>query len=470
MKRIFPFELEGRKVLGFDTGLDSAAFAKTRLAQILTHGGYVVPPSLELPVQGWTAKGVIEREGSMVIWGPSFGEDPVKRLDLLITAGPADQGLDALNHWLRARFLLPGGETLPPPFPAGALLSPDGAVLFPPEALIRRVIVGDEWYAGAEKWTHPDLAGNAAVSFCAAALLYRVFCGVEPFPAADIETLRLDMREGNFLPPDLAAPGLDERAAKFITGSLSCGKLEPAPDLKTLLRFLRSPPSRAVLNHANGVAGSKTAAYFRPQSDEERAKLALKREKYEKKRTGTVKTRRFIRRNTAIIGGIAAGALILGLVAWSLVSSWSERPTTQGMSPREVVESYYQAMDTLDHEMMEACVLKNNETGKADISMIVNLTVITKVRQAYEQGQSYIPAREWLEAGSPATEAVIFGPVELRIQDAGARQPGSEPAEEAAFEARYTMWLPGEENQLHRDELRLVLYKNAWRIAEITRE
>jgi hypothetical protein len=194
--------------------------------------------------------------------------------------------------------------------------------------------------------------------------------------------------------------------------------------------------------------------------------LALDREKYEKKREGAVKTRRFIKRNTALIGGIAAGVLVLALIAGSLISDRSKLPTTRGMSPREVVESYYYAMEDLDHTMMEACILKDNKTGKEDIGIVVNLTVMTKVRQAYERERSYIPAREWLEEGSPPTEAMVFGPVELRIRDTGGQ--GSQAAE-AAFEATYTMWLPEGENQLYRDELRLVLYKNAWRIAEITR-
>jgi len=157
------------------------------------------------------------------------------------------------------------------------------------------------------------------------------------------------------------------------------------------------------------------------------------------------------------------------LIAGSLISDRSKLPTTRDMSPREVVESYYDAMEDLDHTMMEACILKNNKTGKEDIGMVTNLTVMTKVRQAYERERSYIPAREWLEAGSPPTEAMVFGPVELRIQDTGIQRPESEPVE-AAFEAEYTMWLPGEESRPVRDELRLVLYKNAWRIAEITRE
>jgi hypothetical protein len=341
-----------------------------------------------------------------------------------------------------------------------------GALLFLPDALVRRTIAGADWLAAAEQWVHPDLSGDAADSFCAAALLYRILCGVEPFPAKDIETLHLDMREGNFLPPALAAPGLDQTAAALIAGALSGGRLGPMP--KTPGEFLRPRASETGPTGETEPAAAgrapRAASYFTALSDEARAKIVLDREKYEKKRGSAVKTRRFIKRNTAILGGIAVGVLLLGLIAGSLIADRSKLPTTRDMSPREVVESYYYAMENLDHTMMEACVLKDTKTGKEDIGMIVNLTVMTKVRQAYERERGYIPAREWLEAGSPPTEAMIFGLTELRIHG----QPGSESA--AVFEAAYTIWLPGGENQLRRDELRLVLYKNAWRIAEITRK
>jgi len=261
MERCFLFELKDRQVLGFDTGLDAAAFAKARLAAILTKPGYVVPPPPDITVQSWKPKGVIERENSMIIWGPSFGEGPVERLDRLVTAaaanaGPgssADRALNTLGLWVRGRFLLPAGEILPKPFPAGALLSGD-AILFPPEALVRRTVEGADWFAGAEQWTHPDLAGDAAGAFCAAALLYRSLCGIEPFPAKDIETLHLDIREGNFLPPALAAPGLDKTAEALIAGALNEGKLAPAPNLKTLGEFLR-PSGYGDQPRGSGIPG-----------------------------------------------------------------------------------------------------------------------------------------------------------------------------------------------------------------------
>jgi hypothetical protein len=494
MERIFRFELEGRLVLGFDTGLDSAAFARARLSQILTSTGFAVSFSQERPVQRWKPKGIIERQGSMVIWGPSVGEGGPERLDRLIAAagpveeapsGGADLALDALHRWVRSRRRLPAGKDVPAPFPAGALLFPGsqspgpalgGVMLFPPETLIRRIFGAEEWLDGAEQWIHPDLSGEAADSFCAAALLYRILCGAEPFPAKDIETLHLDMRKGNFLPPRLAAPGMDSIPEALIAGSLSRGRLAPAPDLKTLEDFLQGQPNPAepeqsaealVYGLPQEIPGVlRAASYFKPLHDAEREKLVRDREKYEKKQSSAVKTRRFIKRNTALIGITAVILLISGLIAGSIISGRSNLPTTKGLSPREVVEQYYHALEYLDHITMEACILKDNKTGKDDINMAANLTVITKVRQAYEQEQTYVPAQEWLEAGSPPTDALVFGPVDLRIQDIETNPSD----DELSFLAEYTLWLPGGEISLVQDELRLVFYKNAWRIAEITRE
>jgi hypothetical protein len=474
MERIFLFEYEDHQVLGFNTGLDAAAFAKARLDQLLTRSGYAISPPPDFKLQQWKPKGVIEQDGSMIIWGPAFGEGQPERLDRLVTAAgsavttraaavSADQALDALVRWVRARFILPpappeGEETLPAPFPAGALLYSDGTILFPPEALLHRVIETEEWLTGAERWTHPDLFGDAADSFCAAALLYRILCGAVPFPAGDIETLHLDMREGNFLPPGLAVPGLDHTADAVISGALSRGKLAPAPDLKSMVRFLRTPPSGA------STQKSRAASYFKPLSDEERGKLVRERERYEKKRSSAVKTRRFIKRNMTAIGGIAAAVLVLGLITGSLISDQGKRPTTKGLSPREVAKTYYYAMETLDHIMMEACILKKNKIGKDDITMVSNLTVLTRVREAYE-GIRYMTARKWLEGGSAPTEALVFGPAELRIEDS----PAETAEGEQRFTAEYTLWLSAEESRRVRDELRLVLYKGTWHIAEITR-
>ncbi|MCL2127256.1 MAG: hypothetical protein FWH38_03285, partial [Treponema sp.] len=109
MQRVF--EADGQKVLGFDTGLDSRAFAQAKIAQFITEPGLIVhtggPNGDNGSVETWRASGVMEAAAglpggnpSMVVWGPAFEGD---RLDLLIDDnGQRDGALAAVCLWIKA--------------------------------------------------------------------------------------------------------------------------------------------------------------------------------------------------------------------------------------------------------------------------------------------------------------------------------------------------------------------------------
>jgi hypothetical protein len=69
-------------------------------------------------------------------------------------------------------------------------------------------------------------------------MLYRVLLGSPPFPAAGEIPLREDMREGNFLPPALAAPGLEPATAALIQAALRPAKGGGPEAGKTLIAAL----------------------------------------------------------------------------------------------------------------------------------------------------------------------------------------------------------------------------------------
>jgi hypothetical protein len=157
------------------------------------------------------------------------------------------------------------------------------------------------------------------------------------------------------------------------------------------------------------------------------------------------------------------------------------------MTPVQVAETYYGAFGTLEHEVMEGCVV--NKAGKGDIEMVVNLFVITRVRQAYETtiGSSYT-AQQWLDDGSPVTEKNIFGVTGLNLKTLD----GDESDGEVSFDANYTLWIPAgiagdteipdPENIMseefiplppqsfeYNDILKITYHKDSWKISEIIR-
>ena len=487
--RIYNCEVEGEPALGFDTGLDSRAFAQAKLALFMNEPGLIVRPG-GAPVETWKASGVLERGPTMVVWGPPFQGS---RLDLLVNdSARQNEALAAAVLWIEARSSL--GERQVSLRPFAALVSsgpsyPPGTVFFAPENLALRCMQAegpDALIRGGECYVHPDLSGTQAAAFTAAALLYRVFAGAAPFPAQEELTLRQDMRELNFLPVRFAAPGLDEKLAGFIQKALSpaagtAGGADGGPQssaalLRQLLAIVK--PTGAVVSNA--------ASFFHPLSPEERLRLTKEKDLFLKKKNLAIKTRRFVIRNTAVIAGAATALLIALLVTRSVIKSRAEGPTTRGMDSAQVVQGYYTAFGRLDHQLMEACVSKG--AGKSDIEMVVNLFVISKVRQAYETGAAppLISAEEWRDSGAGPVDSQVFGITDLKIE----RLSGNETTDEIRYRAAYTLWLPqgrqeeespdagdpetAETGRLpqgvhYTDELTLVRNRGNWRIAEINR-
>ncbi|MDR2808760.1 MAG: hypothetical protein LBB43_07135 [Spirochaetaceae bacterium] len=455
MKPPIALQIEEKAVLAFDTGLDTNAFAKARLAQFIARVGYLVKP--DGTVEVWQPFGVVEQDRTVCVVGPFFSGVP---MDTLIA--DTDSFLDVLRRWMAARLHLGSSIDALAVYPSGALVADDGAILFPPEWVMHRAVeAAGEWLAGAEQWTHPDLTGPAADTFTAAALAYRIFCKKAPFTAQEQDVLRQDIREAVFLPTHLAAAGLNKDLALCIDGCLR-GKI------KELSRLQNS-------------IGEKTplAQFFSPISEESRLKIEREKEQLSKKLRTRTKGRRFLTRNTTILSGTGIALLIGALIVGSLIRDSANQPTTAGMQPLEVVQTYYDSFGTLDHTMMSACLLKD-KVAKNDVTSVSSFYVITKMRQAYETASPplLVPAQQWLDADPakyaevPEGQLIVFGVSDCLITPLDS----DESDEEVSFRADYRLWAPSEsEGSLasaisNTDTLRLILHKGTWRIAEIVRQ
>ncbi|MDR1419840.1 MAG: hypothetical protein LBI86_05660 [Treponema sp.] len=467
-ENIFTFELDGRQVLGFDTGLDAHAFAQAKMAQFITQSGYLVRSGGA--VEEWKSSGVVERNGSMVIWGPFFEGERFDRIILNSDAAEGDGGakaLDALRYWMAAR--VPLEKRTASLWPAAALVADSGSVLFPPGRLVLRCLQAEgSVLVSAEPFVHPDRAGEDAEVFTAAAVLYRVIAGETPFQGGNAESIHQDIREGVFLPLRLAAPGVDERLSSLVDGIFAPPKTGKTGVKPGEIRDLLGPPK----------SGREPASFFQPLSGGELKQREAEREQYSKNTARTVGARRFVARNTAVILGVIIAAVVAGLAARSIIAGRQDLPTTEGLTSREVVDAWYGAFDTLDHTLMQEFTV--NRAGRDDIQMVTNFYVLTRVRQAYEYSiTGTIPAQEWLDQGSPPPDRPVFGVSGLGIEQTG----GHEEGEEIQYRAAYTLWIPqgGEDpaaasdsdtepmpgSHPRIDELTLTRRKGAWRISDI---
>ena len=508
---IYGLTVDGAEALGFDSGLDARSFAQARIAQYLSEPGYIVTP--DGGITPWKASGVIEANNptsphtapTMHIWGPAFTGI---RFDILISdSSEINKALAAIINWINARLALDAeGITLVPPlWPCAAFIAdaefkshaakpgiekaplitaaiPQGTVFFAPENLTRRCIQAEGEEARlrrAEQYVHPDLKGIDGAAWTASAMLYRIFAGTGAWTALNEDVLHSDMRERNFLPIRLAAPGIDPKLASLIQETLAdrqknsgvISQIHPSAEQDSRNTPLPCQLTRLRQSLEAPAREQKPREYFYALSQTEQDKLAEEKQRFLKRNKARVNTTRFIIRNTAIILGLAAALLITVLIGVSIAKKRASAPSTAGMDSLTVVSTYYKAMSALDHEYMEACTAKG--AGKSDINMAASLFVITRVRQAYEYGTiQFIPPDEWLKAGKPALDIPVFGITDLHITHLS----GDEETETVNYRASYTLWVPISEADNgepcaynYTDELTLSRIRKNWRITEIKR-
>jgi hypothetical protein len=462
--------VDGKTAVCFETGLDPRAFARTKMSQSLIETGIVFRPDGSHEI--WRPAGVNETNGLMTVWGPLFAS---QRLDTLLektgslvqTASrqAAQQAaLQAVVFWIRAKMLL--GDTRSASNPGAAFVcgedgkTPEekrGRVFFAPEHLSNRCL----FIEGSETdcYNSPDLTGMETTAFCAGLMLYMILTGAHPYPAA---TIYQDMREGVFLPPHLAAMGLNKKLCDLIMAAL----LLPVERRRTaksgsdiLAGFLE-----ILMDRENRIVG--VSCLFNTLTTEENARLEKEKKQHLFRQNSIVKTKRFAIRNKYALLGTAVGLLFTLFIIFSTTKSFSQRPTTAGMASDTVIMAYYDAFSSLNHVFMEACVMGADKT---DINAAVSLFAVSKAREAYElsNSQRFIPARVWRDIGGELPAPNVFGVTDLVLEYLA----GGEEDDMIIYRAGYLLWSPSDDFVIRRSDvltLRRDRRKN-WRITEILR-
>jgi hypothetical protein len=278
-------------------------------------------------------------------------------------------------------------------------------------------------------------------AFCAGLMLYLILTGVHPYPAA---TIYQDMREGIFLPPHLAAAGLDKKMSELILAAL----LLPVEKKRTsksgsdiLAGFLE-----ILMDRENRT--TDLSSFFNTLTTEENARFEKERKQYFFRQNTVVKIRRFAVQNKYAILGIAVGLLFVLFIFFSTTKSFSQRPTTAGMASDTVIMAYYDAFSSLNHLFMEACVMGADKT---DINAAAGLYAITKTREAYEPTNTplLIPARIWKENGGELPAPNVFGVTDLKITYLA----GSEEDSMILYRTEYSLWSPSDDYAIKRSDV-----------------
>jgi hypothetical protein len=400
---------DGRPVLAIPVGTGRNEIFLSKLRGLRASPGFRVGPD---GVSERRLEGFYQEEGRLYLYGPW---EPGVCLEEVLQQGEA---LPYLRRLARALAAL--GDRRPEELATDAVrFLEDGSVeLLSPQVMrqLRAIQPEEHRLRTFEALNHPDSRGP---SYCLAAMLYRLVAGEYPFAAAGIEDTRRRARELRLAPLSLSHPRVRGEVSTAVMDGLGRGRGSP-PTLERWAALLEQW-------EAEGL--------FRELPEEEARTLAARAGREQEQAARAYRRREFWRRHwrTALI--VAAIVAAAGILSATVLGNLLQPRSTRGLSPREVVESFYRSANTLDHERMQDCV--TGRAGRQLINQVIHVYVMSRVQQGYEGRSLFRSAEEWDRAGRPQLHPPegVFGITDLSLQPLEG-QAGP------AFQVSYRLWTP----------------------------
>ncbi len=383
--------------------------------------GWLVDGTAATP---WRFEAIVQEDGSAFLVGPSApGVDTVSTLDDPVGL---DAGLSRLLALAQALSVLQAeGRLTRGIVSSGILFAEDGAVLvMPPIAVAKALSARGELArtSAVARLTSPRSSGaEGDASFLLGQAAYRFASGKGPFERDAADPRGVTGGEPAAVATGMAAPRLDPNLAALVD------------------RALADPEKVPLRAWVAALAAAQVAGWRRELPPAEEAEVVRRRDALEARAAARWKRADFLRRRGGILIAIAAALVVLAFVAADMIRAQKDRPDYSLLSPRELVQRYYQAIDGLDLESLEAC--GSAKALKNDQNYLLNLVVITRTRTAYERKSPIVRAVDWLAAGKKALASgdLLFGIVDLSLSGGEAWAK----ADRLAIKAEYTFWSIG---------------------------
>ncbi|AEE16461.1 hypothetical protein [Treponema brennaborense] len=352
----------------------------------------------------WTFTQTHELDGYIRVTGSAFAGKPLLSLFDSGTDGECGNAVRAVCSALEAAIAqhLP----LPQTGPAGTLAAPDGTVLFLPQTLFIRAAESRpqvDYSTLAGCYLHPGLEYADALRFTEAVYAYRYVASALPYPLPYTDRRHEDYFDRNFIPLELAAPGADKELAAVVNGNLSC-RAAARTQVKNKRTAVKAPiPAKPV----------PAERIVKPNADAQTL-LAAEKEKaaFSESLRTRIKRTRFIRKNASGLKIAAIAAAVTALAVAVFISDRQANPTAKGLSARQVCESLYTGMHTMNiTQMQHMC---SGSGTKTLLDTISGFYVTAKVRESMEQKSGTVTPEAW-PYFKTETSFWIFGLTDFRI-------------------------------------------------------
>lgn len=322
-------------------------------------------------------------------------------------------------------------------------------------------------------WTNGALDEVDSWRFTLSAYAYTAITGQKPFTELNSEKRAMDYFDNNFLPLEYAIIANNDDEKKLfqtIDKNLSITKkayqiIKPQKN-SSVAKRIETKLSLSE-NEKNSCSKYLSNLILEP-IQEENPDFVAKREIFIKKQESKISKKRFVRKHSTKITVITILSIIAILFIGSLIKIYTEKPTTEGMSPIQVVETFYNSVNTMDSNVLLSC--GPNSVTKDYSSMISSILVTSKMRESYESLVAIMPPSDWVNFDTPS-EIPVFGITQLEIISHDTWNEISSKGDTASFTVEYYLiYNPTDalyEVQEVTDTLMLEFGSKEWQIEEM---
>jgi hypothetical protein len=366
----------------------------------------------------WRFENLLQEEDAGSLLGPDFPE--FRSLD---EAGSLEEGMGLLLTSSRGFEALVADNSLPRGIvSSGLLFSRDGGQLLvlPPQAAAKALTAAGTAAraAAVARLTNPHAdTAEADVSFLLAQAAYRFATGQGAYGRAAEEPGSMASAHPSAVAAVLAAPRLDAALACLIDKALC------------------DPRKVSLGEWGRALEKASAQGWSRVVSIEEAAELERRRASAEAEARAKKKRADFWRRRGGIVAAVAIAVAVIGFIGADMMRAQRDKPNFASLPASELVVRYYKAIDDIDMDSLEAC--GKNKTFESDYNYIMNMTVLSKTRMAYEGKSPLVSAAKWVADGEPKLDstAFLYGIAGLSVV-----KEESQGSDSALYRATYSFW------------------------------
>lgn len=370
-------------------------FAKAKLMQYLNDPGCIVSFIADgsAVYSTWCFSGTKEEGNTMFMTGSAFVG--VTLLSILTDPSLQSKRLDAFERVRSAvEQSFNKDITLPLCGPEGTILGSDGSVLFlPQEYMQRSVSFLDDTDASSlfGCYIRPGLNHTDSLRFMLSVYAYHIITQRLPFPKKNTEERIDDYTDNNFIPVQYWNPHISPELADILSHNLS---------VRSVIKKGKKQKSsmHEQINEIKTIALPALDLHLKNTDIDDYKQLeqscASERVAFISSQAKKIKLKRFFRQKGTIVKILASIAAVVLILIFSFIRQISNRPSTVGLTPFQVAESFYTSLNELDVTLTSSTTIRSFDKGYKN--MISSFYVINKVRTAYDASSQTLHPGQWL--------------------------------------------------------------------------